>query len=136
MGVGHMLDHFRDHAPDKLDHCTLLFMEPERGVTVNVADVCALFERRYPQVAALGTLPRDPRLASRADEHDGYIAMLDIGPHSAFAVAAHRVVDALCARLGLSPALPLPRVSLWQRLNARFRPDRSSAVPQQQATST
>jgi cellulose biosynthesis protein BcsQ len=135
MGVGHMLDHFRDHAPDKLDHCTLLFMEPERGVTVNVADVRALFERRYPQVAALGTLPRDPRLASRADEHDGYIAMLDIGPHSAFAVAAHRVVDALCARLGLSPALPLPRVSLWQRLNARFRPDRSAAVPNQPATS-
>lgn len=135
MGVGHMLDHFRDHAPDKLDHCTLLFMEPERGVTVRVADVRALFTRRYPQVQALGALPRDPRLASRADEHDGYVAMLDLGPHSSFAIASHQVVDALCTRLSLRPQLPLPKVGLFQRLNARFRPDHSSIVSNQPATS-
>lgn len=135
MGVGHMLDHFRDHAPDKLDRCTLLFMEPERGVTVSVADVRALFARRYPQVQALGGLPRDPRLASRADEHDGYIAMLDIGPHTRFAIAAHQVVDALCTRLGLAAPLPMPKVSYWQRLNARLRRDHSAVVVKQPATS-
>lgn len=127
MGVGHMLDHFRDHAPDRLEHCALLFMEPERGVTVSVADVAGLLARRYPQVAALGALPRAPRLASLADEHDGYVAMLDLGPHSAFAQAAHRVADALCARAGLSPRLPMPRSSMWARAMARVRGDRAGA---------
>lgn len=134
-GVGHMLDHFRDHAPDKLDQCMLLFMEPERGVTVSVADVRSLFERRYPQVQTLGTLPRDPRLASRADEHDGYLAMLDIGPHSPFAVATHQVVDTLCTQLRLTPPLPQPKISLWQRLNARFKRD-SGGVPANRSVAT
>lgn len=124
MGVGHLLDHLRDHAPDALERCILLFMEPERGVTATVADVTALFARRYPQVGTLGTLPRAPRLASLADEHDGYVSMLDLGPHSSFAGAVHRVVDALCVRLGLAPRLPLPRSSLWARLDARVRGDR------------
>lgn len=124
MGVGHLLDHLRDHAPDALERCALLFMEPERGVTATVADVAALFARRYPQVGTLGTLPRAPRLASLADEHDDYISMLDLGPHSVFTGAIHRVVETLCVRLGLSPRLPLPRSSLWARLNARVRGDR------------
>lgn len=124
MGVGHLLEHLRDHAPDSLERCSLLFMEPERGVTATVGEVAALFARRYPQVAGLGTLPRAPRLASQADEHDGYVSMLDLGPHSAFAAAVHRVGEALCSRLGLAPRLPMPRSSLWARLDARLRGDR------------
>jgi len=127
MGVGHMLDHFRDHAPERLEHCALLFMEPERGVTVSVADVAGLLARRYPQVGALGALPRAPRLASLADEHDGYVAMIDLGPHSAFTRSAHHVVDALCSRAGLSPRLPMPRSSMWDRALARIRGDRPQA---------
>ncbi len=120
MGVGHLLDHFRDHAPEALDRCALLLMQPERGVTTTVTEVQALFERRYPQVGTIGTLPRAPRLASLADEHDGYRSMLDLGPHSLFAVATHRMVENLCLRLGLKPPLPLPRSSLLMRLKARF----------------
>lgn len=125
MGVGHMLEHFRDHVPERLEHCALLFMEPERGVIATVPEVAALFTRRYPQVSCLGTLPRAPRLASLADEHDGYISMLDIGPHSQFASAAHGIIETLCARLGLLPPLPQPRSSLWARLDARLRGDRA-----------
>jgi cellulose biosynthesis protein BcsQ len=129
MGVGHLLEHFRDHVPERLEHCALLFMEPERGVTATVPEVAALLARRYPQVGALGTLPRAPRLASLADEYDGYTSMLDIGPHSPFAAAAHRVADALCARLGLVPRLPMPRSSAWARLNAQLRGDRALIPP-------
>ncbi|MGQ9925613.1 MAG: nucleotide-binding protein [Chloroflexaceae bacterium] len=121
MGVGHLLDHLREHAPERLEQCMLLFMEPERGVTATVKEVAALFARRYPQVNSLGALPRAPRLASLADEHDGYISILDIGPHGPFAAAVHQVVDSLCKRLGLAPTLPMPRSSLWARLNARLR---------------
>lgn len=127
MGVGHLLDHFRDHAPERMDRCALLFMEPERGVTVTVKEVADLFARRYPQVRSLGTLPRAPRLASLADEYDGYLSMLDIGPHSPFTTAVHRVVDALCGHLGLTPTLPMPRISFWARLNARLRGEGSFA---------
>ncbi|NNJ12903.1 ParA family protein [Chloroflexales bacterium ZM16-3] len=127
MGVGHMLDHFREHAPERLDHCTLLFMEPERGVTTSVSDVSSLFARRYPQVSPLGTLPRSPRLASMADEYDGYISMLDLGPHSPFTQATHQVTEALCARIGLTPSLPMPRISPWRRLVAGLQGDRPAA---------
>lgn len=128
LGVGHLLDHLRDHAPERIEQCALLFMEPERGVTATVREVAALFTRRYPQVASLGTLPRAPRLASLADEHDSYISMLDIGPHSPFTGAVHQVVDTLCSRLGLAPALPMPRSSLWARLNARLRGEAAVAT--------
>ncbi|EFO81406.1 ATPase involved in chromosome partitioning-like protein [Oscillochloris trichoides DG-6] len=121
MGVGHLLDHFREHAPDRLDQCLLLFMEPERGVTSRVSEVAELFARRYPQVQALGTLPRSPRLASMADEHDGYVSMLDLGPHSAFSHATHQITDALCTRIGLNPRLPMPRISAWQRWMAQVK---------------
>ncbi|MFV9503359.1 MAG: ParA family protein [Oscillochloridaceae bacterium umkhey_bin13] len=126
MGVGHLLDHLRDHAPEALERCQLLFMEPERGVTATVAEVAALFGRRYPQVGTLGTLPRSPRLASLADEHDGYISMLDLGPHSPFTAAIHQVCAKLCATLGLQPRLPLPRSSPWLQLQARLRGDRAA----------
>ncbi len=128
MGVGHLLDHLRDHAPDSLERCALLFMEPERGVTATVGEVASLFTRRYPQVASIGTLPRAPRLASLADEHDGYVSMLDLGPHSAFAAAVHQVGADLCTRLGLTPRLPMPHSSLWERMGARMRGDRPVAL--------
>ncbi len=133
MGVGHLLEHLRDHAPERLEHCALLFMEPERGLTATVPEVAALFSRRYPQVGSIGTLPRAPRLASLADEYDGYVSMLDLGPHSQFATAAHKVSDALCARLGLLPSLPIPRSSMFARLNARLHGDRALGMPERTA---
>ena len=127
------LEHLRDHAPERLEHCALLFMEPERGLTATVPEVAALFNRRYPQVGSIGTLPRAPRLASLADEYDGYVSMLDLGPHSQFATAAHKVSDALCARLGLLPSLPMPRSSMFARLNARLHGDRAIGMPERTA---
>ncbi|NTV64830.1 MAG: ParA family protein, partial [Oscillochloris sp.] len=124
MGVGHLLDHFLAHAPNRLDNCLLLFMEPERGSTTSVSEVAGLFARRYPQVQALGSLPRSPRLASMADESDRYVSMLDLGPHSGFSQATHRVIDTLCRRIGLTPRLPMPRIHPWQRLIAGFQGDR------------
>ncbi|MEF3273961.1 MAG: P-loop NTPase [Chloroflexus sp.] len=120
MGVGHMLDHFTELVPERLERCKLLFMEPERGVTVTVDMVADLFSRRYPRVGSVGILPREPRLASLADEHDGYISMLDIGPQGRFARATHQVVEALCAYNGLQPRLPVPQIGWWPLLRERL----------------
>ncbi|WP_298819241.1 ParA family protein [uncultured Chloroflexus sp.] len=120
MGVGHMLEHFTELIPERLERCKLLFMEPERGVTVTVSMVADLFSRRYPRVGSVGVLPREPRLASLADEHDGYISMLDLGPQSRFARATHQVVESLCAHTGLQPRLPVPQVGWWARLREQL----------------
>jgi cellulose biosynthesis protein BcsQ len=124
MGVAHMLEHFRDHTPDRLDACMLLFMEPEHGVVTRIGDILPLFGARYPEVKALGTLPRAPRLASMADEHDGYISMLDLGPSTPFAQTAHRIVASLCVQIGVSPRVPMPRLSRWAAFKGRLRGER------------
>jgi hypothetical protein len=124
MGVAHLLEHFRDHSPERLDACMLLFMEPERGVVTKIRDILPLFASRYPEVRALGTLPRAPRLASMADEHDGYVSMLDLGPATPFSQAAHRVVDSLCVQVGLAPRCPMPTVGGWAALRGRLRGER------------
>jgi cellulose biosynthesis protein BcsQ len=121
MGVAHMLDHFREHVPDRLDNCMLLFMEPEKGVITRVQDILPMFASRYPQVKALGTLPRAPKLASMADEHDGYTSMLDLGSKTVFAQTMHRIVDSLCVQLGLTPRAPMPRIGWWAGLTGRMR---------------
>ena len=126
MGVGHLLEHFREVAPDKLDRCALLFMQPERGAITQVKDVVAALAARYPQVRALGTLPRAPRLASLADEHDGYLSMLDLGANTPFAQSVHRIVDSLCVTVGVTPKLPMPRISMWAGLTGRMRGERVS----------
>ena len=120
MGVGHLLDHFRQFDAQRLDHCALLFLEPERGVTVTVKDVVPLFGSRYPEVTALGTLPRAPRLASLADEDETYISMLDLGPTTVFAQATHRIVDSLIQQIGLTPTLPMPGIGIWAALRGRI----------------
>lgn len=121
MGVGHMLEHFREVAPDRLDRCALLFMEPERGVVVRVQNILPLFAKRYPEVRALGTLPRAPRLASLADEHDGYISMFDLGPNTVFSQAAHHIVDSLMKQIGVEARLPMPKIGAWAAFTARLR---------------
>jgi cellulose biosynthesis protein BcsQ len=121
MGVGHMLDHFREAAPDRLDRCALLFVEPEKGVTVKVKDVLQIFGGRYPEVRALGTVPRAPRLASLSDEHDGYLSMYDLGPNTTFVQAAHRIVDSLAAHVGVMPRLPMPKIGAWAAFKGRMR---------------
>jgi hypothetical protein len=116
-GVGNALNNFAQHVPDLTDRCLLLFMEPEKGVTVPISAVAPLFARQFPRSRALGTLPRAPRQVSLADEEgDAYLSPLDIAPHSRLARAVHQTVDALCQVVGLHPPQPMPRSSLWQRL--------------------
>ena len=116
-GVGNALRVFEQHIPDLTDRCFLLYMEPERGVTVPVDRVAPLFARTWPRARALGTLPRAPRQVSMADEEgDRYLSPLDVAPHSTFTRAVHHMVQSLCDQTGLTPALPMPRSSLWQRL--------------------
>lgn len=116
-GVGNALNSFAQHVPDLTDRCLLLFMEPEKGVTVPVSAVAPLFARQFPRARTIGTLPRAPRQVSLADEAgDCYLSPLDIAPHSALARAVHRTVDTLCQIVGLQPPQPMPRSSLWQQL--------------------
>lgn len=128
MGVGHLLDHFHEVAPDRLDRTALLFLEPERGVVTRVEQIMPLFARRYPEARVLGTLPRAPRLASLADEDPGYHALLDLGPQTVFAQVTHRIVDTLITQRGLTPRVPMPTMSRWAALIGRLRGERI-AVP-------
>ncbi len=116
-GAGNALRVFQAHTPDLTDRCHLLYMEPERGVTVSVDQVAPLFAQNFPRTHVLGVLPRAPRVVSIADEDgDRYISPLDVAPHSSFSRAVHGVVDALCHTLELATPLPMPRSSWWQRL--------------------
>jgi hypothetical protein len=116
-GVGNALRVFEQHTPDLTDRCFLLYMEPEKGVTVTVDRVAPLFSQTWPKAHALGILPRAPRQVSMADEEgDRYLSPLDVAPHSKFSRAVHHMVDALCARTGLRAPLPMARSSLWQQL--------------------
>ncbi len=116
-GVGNALRVFEHHTPDLTDRCLLLYMEPERGVTVPIERVAPLFAQTWPRAHTLGVLPRAPRQVSMADEEgDRYLSPLDVAPHSAFSRAVHQIVQRLCDQTGLTPALPMPKSSLWQRL--------------------
>ena len=78
---------------DMTDHCLLLFMEPEKGVTVTIPAIAPLFAQRFPRVRTIGTLPRDPHLLSAADEdQDRYVCPLDLKPYSKFSIGVHQVV--------------------------------------------
>jgi Mrp family chromosome partitioning ATPase len=116
-GVGNALRVFEQHTPDLTDRCFLLYMEPEKGVTVTVDRVAPLFHQTWPKAQALGILPRAPRQVSMADEEgDRYLSPLDVAPHSKFSRAVHHMVDALCVQTGLRAPLPMARSSLWQQL--------------------
>jgi MinD-like ATPase involved in chromosome partitioning or flagellar assembly len=102
---------------DLTDRCMLLFMEPEKGVTVTVNDVLPLFAQRFPKVRTVGTLPRAPHQLSAADEDkDRYVCPLDIQPHSRFSLAVHDMVESLCQQTGLKPPYPKPQPSFFQKL--------------------
>jgi Mrp family chromosome partitioning ATPase len=116
-GVGNALRVFEQHTPDLTDRCFLLYMEPEKGVTVPIDRVAPLFARSWPHTRSAGILPRAPRQVSMADEEgDRYLSPLDVAPHSAFSRAVHHIVQRLCDQTGLTPPLPMPKSSLWQRL--------------------
>jgi cellulose biosynthesis protein BcsQ len=125
-GVGNALRVFEQHTPDLTDRCLLLYMEPEKGVTVAIDKVAPLFTQTWPRAKAIGMLPRAPRQVSMADEEgDRYLSPLDVAPHSAFTRAVYHVVQALCDQTGLRPALPMPKSSLWQR----FRGEKIAQLP-------
>jgi hypothetical protein len=125
-----MLDHLQTYMPARMDRCLLVCSDPEKGATFAVKDMLPIFQSPYPQVRLLGTLPRAPRIASLADEHDGYMSMLDIGPDSPFAQAAHRIAESLAMQLGIPLPLPRPQASAWARLAGKLRGDRVQ-VPDQ-----
>ena len=116
-GVGNALRVFEQHTPDLTDRCLLLYMEPEKGVTVAIDKVAPLFAQTWPRARAIGVLPRAPRQVSMADEEgDRYLSPLDVAPHSKFSRAVHELVEQLCAQTGLRPQQPMPKSSLWQQL--------------------
>jgi cellulose biosynthesis protein BcsQ len=116
-GVGNALRVFEQHTPDLTDRCLLLYMEPEKGVTVAIDKVAPLFAQTWPRARAIGVLPRAPRQVSMADEEgDRYLSPLDVAPHSKFTRAVHHIVQSLCDQTGLKPAQPMPKSSLWQQL--------------------
>ena len=125
-GVGNALRVFEQHTPDLTDRCFLLYMEPEKGVTVAVDRVAPLFAQTWPQSRTIGILPRAPRQVSMADEEgDRYLSPLDVAPHSKFTRAVHHVVQSLCDQTGLRPPQPMPKSSLWQQ----FRGEKIALVP-------
>lgn len=116
-GVGVALEQFAQHQPDLTDRCLLLLMAPEKGVTVTVQQIAPLISQRWPKARIIGTLPRDPRLVSVADEDtDCYASPLLVGPHTPFSRAVHDIVDGVCATVGVRPPQPKPASTLIQRL--------------------
>jgi len=129
-GVGNALRVFEQHTPDLTDRCLLLYMEPEKGVTVAIDRVAPLFARTWPRVRAIGVLPRAPWQVSMADEEgDRYLSPLDVAPHSKFTRAVHHIVQGLCDQTGLSPRQPLPRSSLWQQFRGEKIVMAPTAIP-------
>jgi hypothetical protein len=98
-------------------------------VTVKIKDVIPNFARRYPQVKVLGTLPRSPRLASLADEHDGYLSMLDIAPQAPFARALNQMADSLCKQIGIPMSLAMPKANPFRVFVAKLRGDKVNVPP-------
>lgn len=125
-GVGYALSHFAHHMPDLTDRCLVLYMEPERGVTVNIPQVAPLFAKQFPRARTLGALPRAPQQVSLADEQtDRYLSPLDVAPHSKFSRAVYQMVDTLCATVGLNPPKPMPKSTFMQRL----RGEKAAVLP-------
>jgi MinD-like ATPase involved in chromosome partitioning or flagellar assembly len=116
-GAGNALQFIQAHSADVLARCLLVLMEPERGVAVTIEQVAPRFTQLFPAAQLAGRLPREPFLVSRADEEgDAYISPLDLQPWGRFSLAAHAVADQVAQLTGITPPLPLPRPSLWQRV--------------------
>ena len=112
-GVGNALRVLKQHTPDLTERCLLLYMQPEKGVTVSVDRVAPLFSQTWPKARTLGLLPRAPRQVSTADEEgDRYLSPLDVAPHSTFSRAVHHIVQSLCDQAGLRTPLPMPSANL------------------------
>jgi hypothetical protein len=115
-GVGNALNVFAAQTPNLLDRCFLLYIDPERGVTVEVKDIAPLFAQNWPAARPLGVLPRAARQISIAKEAgDQYVSPLAVAPHSRYSRAIHHAVDALASLTGLRLPQPMPKSSLWQR---------------------
>jgi cellulose biosynthesis protein BcsQ len=125
-GVGNALRVFEQHCPDLTDRCFLLYMEPEKGVTITTDRVAPLFAQSWPKSRTLGIVPRAPRQVSIADEEsDRYLSPLDVAPHSTFSRAVHHMVQTFCEQTGLRPPRPMPKSTFWQQL----RGEKVAVVP-------
>lgn len=116
-GVGNALNVFAAQTPSLLDRCFLLYIDPEKGVTVEVKDIAPLFAQNWPAARPIGILPRAARQISIAKEAgDQYVSPLSVAPHSRYSRAIHHAVDTFAALTGLRLTQPMPKSSLWQQL--------------------
>lgn len=121
-GVGQALRIF-EYGMDRdlTERCFLIYMEPEKGVTMTIERIRPAFQETFPNVREIGVLPRAPRQVSTAVEHGRYICPLDVMSHSAFTWSVHRLVDTLCRCTAITPPQPLPRRSFWQGVFGRHK---------------
>lgn len=135
-GAGNLLQSLAVGFPDRgdlSDHALLVLIEPEKDYDARVADIAPLFGRKFPNAKILGTMPRDPQLISSVSEAEQYVSALQVGPHRRLTRELHNMADALCQVLTISPTLPKPQATAWERL---FKSrSRLQAVPQMNAGS-
>jgi MinD-like ATPase involved in chromosome partitioning or flagellar assembly len=116
VGAGNGLATFaNDDGVDLSDRCLLLFMEPEAASAVSVQQVMPRMTQLFPKAQVLGVLPRAKEV-SEADEYpDAYLSPLDLAPYGRFSRAVHQLVEKTCQLTGITPPLPMPSTSRWQR---------------------
>lgn len=118
-GAGNLLQSLAVGFPDRgdlSDHALLVLIEPEKGYDAQVNDIAPLFARKFPHTNVLGVMPRDPQLMSSVSEADQYVSALQVGPYRRLTRELHTMADALCQVLHITPALPKPQASAWERL--------------------
>ncbi len=107
-----------------LDHCLMLFMEPEQGVPVNARSIMPRFAQQFPACKPVGIMPRSARQVAIADEEgDHYISPLDVAQWSPFSRAIYDLVDGVCQLTGIQSPLAKPTANLLQRIfgSRRYR---------------
>lgn len=126
-GAYNALQFIASHSTPEVDliqRCLLVFMQPEKGVTLDATSIQPKFAHLFPNASILGILPRASRQVSIADEEgDAYISPLDVSPWSPFSLAVYDLVEAICQRTALHPPLAKPKPNVFQRLfgGRRFR---------------
>jgi MinD-like ATPase involved in chromosome partitioning or flagellar assembly len=137
-GAGNTLQVLQQtNGTDLTAQALLVYMEPERGVCVDIDAIAPLFAHNFPLAKVVGRLVRDPSLMSRADEATHYVSPIQLNPYSTFALAVYDLVENVCHVVGVHPPQPKPRLGWTQRVLRRtplFPPIAHTAIvdaPQQ-----
>ncbi len=114
-----------------LDHCLMLFMEPEKGIPVDAKSIMPKFAQQFPTSKTLGIMPRSPKQVAIADEEgDQYISPLDVSQWSPFSRAVYDLVDNVCQLTGIKAPLAKPSANIFQRMFASRRYRHASDLAQ------